>query len=418
VFTDNDVSTFSAKARPGFEDLLQAVKNGEADSVVVYHVDRLYRRLEDLIRLVEVVEVTGAQIHTVAAGDLDLATASGRLVARLLGSVAQHESERIAERCRVKHDELAGKAAAPGGRAPYGYRWEFPDRTREKGTYVVNDAEAAVVRAIADRVLAGASVLSISRELDAAGVATREGRPWNHSTVRAVLINPAVAGLRVHRRQVVGKGTWEPILDLSKWETVRATLTDPARKHTRAARKHLLSGLVVNELGERMNGSVSNIGNSIYSTRMPAQKSAQIPAVPLERVIVEAVLQRFDKTVLPQPATASNDAVDEVARLDGELAELAELRGTGEISLSEWMAARKPLLERLEAARKAVRPVARVRNADLLTQPGAVRKAWPALDFAAQRELLAAVIDRVVIGPATRGRWTPIDDRVDIVWKA
>jgi DNA invertase Pin-like site-specific DNA recombinase len=37
------------------------LKSSDAEVVVVYHADRLYRRLADLERLVEVVEVTGAQ---------------------------------------------------------------------------------------------------------------------------------------------------------------------------------------------------------------------------------------------------------------------------------------------------------------------------------------------------------------------
>jgi DNA invertase Pin-like site-specific DNA recombinase len=96
------------------------LKSGEAEVVVVYHADRLYRRLVDLERLVEVVEVTGAQVHTVAAGDVDMSTASGRMVARMLGAAAQHECERIGERMKMKHDELAARGSAPGGRAPYG----------------------------------------------------------------------------------------------------------------------------------------------------------------------------------------------------------------------------------------------------------------------------------------------------------
>ncbi len=155
VITDDDVSAYSRKPRPGFEDLLEAMKAGEADVVVVYNTDRLYRRLTDFERLIDVVEVTGTQVHTVAGGDFDLSTSNSQIMAGVLGAFARGESKKISERSKVKHDELAARGRAPGGRAPYGYRWETSINAAGKAetTYVQNDTEVAVVRTIADRVL-------------------------------------------------------------------------------------------------------------------------------------------------------------------------------------------------------------------------------------------------------------------------
>ena len=425
VLTDNDVSAYSRKPRAQFEALVEKLKAGEVGAVYVYHVDRLYRRVADIERLVEIVEATGADIHTVAAGDIDLATASGRMVARMIGAAACHESERTGERSRMKHDELAAKGRAPGGRPPYGYHWQAmirPGGDVER-TYVPDEPEAGQVRHMAARVLEGASLLAISRELDAAGVTTREGRPWHHSTVRSVLLNPAITGLRVHRREIAGSGTWEPILDRATWEQVRAVLADPARKRTRPARKHLLAGFVFNPAGEQMNGSKDKTGRPIYTTRVPARQSLQVGAVNLEELITEAVLVLFDTTTLPTPGNPADDqrraAGDEIAGLEAELAELAEMRGAGEISLAEWMAARRPLQERIVTARKAAGGSRRPpREMKLLAEPGALRKAWPTLDFAARREILAVVIEQIVIVPAARGRWTDLASRVDIAWRA
>src|SRR4051794_34982879 len=82
VLVDNDTSAMNRKPRPEFEHLVDLLKAGEITTVVVYHADRLYRRATDLERLVEIVEATGAVVHTVAAGDVDLGTASGRMIAR------------------------------------------------------------------------------------------------------------------------------------------------------------------------------------------------------------------------------------------------------------------------------------------------------------------------------------------------
>jgi site-specific DNA recombinase len=416
VVVDNDVSATRLRRRPGFERLVGLIEAGEVGAVLAVHTDRLYRKVTDLERLVTIVEAHKTQVRTLSSGNVDLTTASGRMVARMLGAAAQHEVERLGERMRAKWDERAAAGTYPGGRPPYGY----------SSGYVVNTIEADAVRLMARRVLEGASLLSIARELDAAGVRTREGRSWHHSSVRATLVNPAIAGLRVHRREVAGPGAWEPVLDRATWEEVRAVLADPARKRTRPALKYLLAGMVTNENGDPMNGRPErNIRT--YATRHPGSPQVQVPAEPLEELVVEMVLSTLDDAVLPEvDGMRVPSAGAEVVSIEEELADLAKLRGEGTISLAEWLAAREPLHARLDAARSAAGQSRRpTRHAALLSEPGAVRKAWEAdrLDFAAKREILQTVIERIQVGRANRGRWTTIEERLlpenggQIVWK-
>ena len=413
VLADNDVSAYRTKRRPAFERLFEMVRAGQVDAVVTYHADRLYRRTTDLERLVDLVESSGTRVHTVAAGNVDLSTASGRMVARMLGAAAQHESERMGERLRAKGDELAASGKPPGGRPPFGYG----------PGYVVEPTEAEAVRYMARRVLESASLLGVARELDARGTRTREGRGWHHSTVRAALVNPAVAGLRVHRREIAGPGAWEPVLDRQTWEEVRAVLKDPARKRKRPARRYLLSGMVENPIGQAMigrpdKGAGGALDRRCYATRSPATPSLSVGADDLEALVVEAVLTALDDAALPVPETTESTAA-EVEKVEAELAELAALRGAGTISLAEWMAARGPLVERLEAAKASAGAARRPSpNLLLISQPGAVRRAWPTLDFAARREIISAVLERVVVGPASRRRWTPVEERLTLVWRA
>lgn len=411
VLVDNDVSAYARKPRPAFERLVDMLRAGEAGAVVTYHADRLYRRTTDLERLVDLVEASGAQVRTVSAGSVDLTTASGRMVARMLGVAAQHESERMGERVRAKNDELAASGKPPGGRPPYGYG----------AGYTVEPTEAEAVRYMARRILEGASLLGLARELDARGVTTREGRPWHHASVRATLHNPAIAGLRVHRREVAGLGNWQPILDRQTWEEVRAVIADPSRKRTRPPQRYLLSGMVTNPAGDAMagrpdKGAGGTTDRRCYATRAPARPSLSIGADELEELVTEAVLIALDEAKLPIPEPT--EVAGAVEELEAELAQLAALRGEGSISLAEWLAARTPLLDRLEAARAEAGTVRRP-SAELvsLSGPGAARRAWPTLDLATRREVIGTVVDRVVIGPASRGRWTPAADRVEIVWK-
>lgn len=419
VLVDNDLSAYSRKRRPGFEQLVEMLLAGGVDAIVTYHADRLYRRASDLERLVDIVETSRTQVHTVAAGNVDLTTASGRMVARMLGAAAQHESERIGERTRAKNDELAAAGKRPGGRPPYGYT---------KG-YVVAPDEAEAVKFMADRILVGATLAQVARELDALGVPTRQGGRWRDSTVRMVLIKPAVAGLRIHRREVAGPGDWEPVLDRATWQQVRDRLVDPRRRCS-APTDFLLSGLVRNTSGDvmvgwgryRSGGYVRQYATKNRPGEPPPRPFITIDASVLEDRVVEAVLQACDHSTLTSPSAPGAEA-SIVEKLEAELVELAGLRGSGDISFPEWRAARAGIQVRLREAQQAL-GAGPSRLLSALSKPGAVRKAWPTLDVGQQREIIEALVDHVVVLTADRGRWTTLDERLDpdldggIVWRA
>jgi site-specific DNA recombinase len=192
--SDKDVSAFNGKRRDGFEDLLDGLKNKRFGAVIVWHVDRLYRTLKDLARLLEV--ASGVQIRTVNGGDFDLSTATGRMVATILGSVAVQESEHKGERQRAANAQKATAGTWQTANRCSGYTTD--------GDPV--EPEASALRAAVIDVLAGHSVQSIAKRWNAAGLTGTLGRPWNSPGVRRTLINPRYVALKVHRGTVVGPG--------------------------------------------------------------------------------------------------------------------------------------------------------------------------------------------------------------------
>ena len=234
-------------------------------------------------------------------------------------ATARYEIEHKSERLRAKSDALDSAVSTPGGLTPYGF---IPG-------YVGHDAgEAEALCYMARRVLEGASLLTVARELEARGIGTKEGRAWHHSTVRAVLLNPAVAGLRIHRREVAGPASWAAIVDRDTWEQVRGVLADPARKRARPAQRYLLAGLVTNAAGAPMNGRPDR-GRRTYSTRSGDDgPQVSIDADRLEDHVVTLVLAALDDAVVTAPP-AADVGHGAVEQLEAELAELARLRGEG-----------------------------------------------------------------------------------------
>ncbi|MGB8386873.1 recombinase family protein, partial [Mycobacterium sp.] len=89
-FVDNDVSALSRKPRPQFTAMMARVDAGEFDVIVARHMDRLLRRLSELESTLE--RCRHAKVAIVTASDgVDTSTDGGRLVARILSSVAQGE---------------------------------------------------------------------------------------------------------------------------------------------------------------------------------------------------------------------------------------------------------------------------------------------------------------------------------------
>ncbi|MGJ6126204.1 recombinase family protein [Mycolicibacterium sp. Y3] len=234
-YVDNSISAYSGAVRPEFERLLIDLAGGRHDTLVCWHVDRLYRSLSDLERIIDAVGSVG--VATVNSGQLDLSTSAGRMIARILGSVSRQESEHHAERRRAANHErrLAGAWRKEGSR-PFGFNGD--------GTH--REPEATMVRQAVQDILAGTSIHEIARRWNASGVTTVRGAAWSNLHVRRVLSNARLAALVVHNGDVIGPGTWEPIVDETLWRGLQALMSDPARQSALSwKRVHLLSGIAL-----------------------------------------------------------------------------------------------------------------------------------------------------------------------------
>ncbi|WP_254509223.1 recombinase family protein [Anatilimnocola floriformis] len=100
-----DKFTGKTMDRPGWSKLQGAIDRGEVSKVVCWRLDRLGRTAKGLTALFA--ELIERKVNLVSLKDgLDLSTPAGRLMANVLASVAQFETELRAERV------LAGQAAA------------------------------------------------------------------------------------------------------------------------------------------------------------------------------------------------------------------------------------------------------------------------------------------------------------------
>ncbi len=117
------VSGKSLSGRGGLQQVLAALRAGEADGLVVAKLDRLSRSVRDVLDLVDEAGRRGWQLHSIAE-HLDTSTASGRFTLTVLAGLAQMEREQVAERTRAALAHLRSQGKRTSGRAPFGYRFE------------------------------------------------------------------------------------------------------------------------------------------------------------------------------------------------------------------------------------------------------------------------------------------------------
>lgn len=189
TYTDNDLSAYSGKPRPAWEKMLEIFSRGEADAIVAYSSSRMYRRVAELTRLIDLVNTKGISIATVSSGDVNLDTADGRMIAGILAQVDQGEVERIKERVIRKRQSLVAEGKWTGGHRPFGYQ-DVPAEGGGKKLEVV-ETEAEMMRAAATAVLNGVSLASITRLWNGEGISTTGGKPWSKTHLRVMLSRPA-----------------------------------------------------------------------------------------------------------------------------------------------------------------------------------------------------------------------------------
>lgn len=253
-FIDNDVSALRGAHRPGYEALLRTVASGAVDQVVVFQTSRLWRNRGERARDIDAFAAARVGIVAVKGPSLDLSTAYGRGMAGLLGEFDTMESEVKSERVAAAAADRARTGRPNGG---LGYGW-----TRgPSGEWVVDEDEAAIVREVTDRLLAGESLHAVTADLTERGVPTpgsrerrrraadnAEGTRWGRSSVKKLATRPANAGLCVWHRglpdETMTEATWPAIVPRERWERVAAKFApDPDRRTTArpGARRHMLT---------------------------------------------------------------------------------------------------------------------------------------------------------------------------------
>lgn len=416
VYADNDITASGRKIRPAYRRMLADLAEQPA-TVVIWHTDRLHRHPAELEEYIALAERHSIVTRAVRVGELDLATPSGRLVARMLGAAAKHELEIMSQRRRDAKARVAKAGEWKGGRRPFGY---------DKDGVTLVQAEAAQIASGADAILAGVSLAAVTREWNTSGLPTSTGRPWKPREVSRVLRRPRNAGLMEHQGKVIEgvRAIWPPAVSQETWRAVTAILSDPARNTSPGPeRRHLLSGIAVCGICRR--GLIVNrtAGKGrpmrpVYRCR-PARGSGEHGHVARDVATLDAYvtglvidrLRHADLSSAVRPVAPAADAGAMHARTTAvrqRLDEAARLYADGAIDASQLTTINDTLNAELAAIG---RQLAALAEHDALAEFTGrdPEQVWEGLPLARRRAVIAALMG-IVVNPAPRGRpagWQP-----------
>ncbi|MGY1633802.1 recombinase family protein [Geodermatophilus sp. SYSU D01186] len=402
IYIDNDVSAFSGRRRPQFEALLAS----NPEVIVVWHTDRLVRLTADLARVIDL----GCDVHAVTAGMMDLSTPTGKLHARMIVNFAEYESEHKGERQRAAGRQRASQGRAWWGSRPFGFELDGSHR----------EAEAEALRAAYAGVLAGASVASLARNLNAAGHVTTFGKPWGPASLRPVLLNARNAGLREYDGEIIGPASWQGIVSEETYRAASRILTDPARGQggqgpaasallTGIARCGVCGGDV--KQNRRYHWKDKTQSYSIYVCKR--NSCASVPTGytdgrvwrEVTRVLREPEFHAAWST--PLPTEEAGDAAvlrEEEATLRRRLTDVAEDYAAGILTRAQVQTVTTKTRARLEQIESELAEIGSAYN--LSSVLGDVEYVYQQIDSMSpneQRALVRAVVEQVTLHPRPKG---------------
>lgn len=440
VYEDNDVSASKSRPRPDYERMMRDVRTGRINAVIVWDVDRLTRKPRELEDVIDFADKYGLRLASVG-GDIDLATEQGRMMARMKGTVARYEVEQARRRLKSKQAELA-EAGRYNGPRPYG--WTLTGKGKNQ-QLVVNEAEAMVIRECVRRVLRGEGIWKIRNDLNARGITTATGGPWQTQTLRRMLLRWTNCGYRQHQprdregkplgRPSLHRGAWAAIIDRETHERVVATLTDPARRTNNrgTAEKYLLTGIAL--CGECMRPLVG-VAEHSYEVKVqrkdgPTTRVRRYPAAykcphagcmkinrrmeDLDRFVEEVVIDLLDREgirLLGGDHEAAEDARRRLKELQAKLDLAADKFADGEWTdeqVDRINARVKPQIAAEEVRLRRAEPPEHLK--EYAGKSGAAK--WLGDDIDRRRQILRVLKVTPILDPVGPGRGaTPVEDCV------
>lgn len=186
VYADEGITGTSAQKRGDFQRLLSDCRKGKIDKVLVKSISRFARNTAECLEAIRELKSLGISVFF-EEHNIDTRMVSSEMLTAVIASCAQAESESISKNMRWSYQKRMERGTFLPGSLPYGYKMTAKQ-------IEVEPAEAAIIREIFDRYLAGDSKLRIAAMLNEREILTHKGKKWDYCAIRYILRNVNYTG--------------------------------------------------------------------------------------------------------------------------------------------------------------------------------------------------------------------------------
>lgn len=461
-FKDNDTSAsnYSKKVRKGYEHLLEAVRHGEVEIIVITEMTRLYRRLPELLDLIKLAETTRLRgIWTTDGIGYDLSTPEGIHAAIAAVNNAMLETAKISKRQKRKQKARAIAGKHHGGVRSYCYE---PPKRDESGNLInrktLNTAlvpeEVTVFKNCVDRLIAGERAMWIVRSLNEQGIKAAAGGKWTVGNFQRLMLkkryvifdddDPEGHGTLVYNDKEY-KAEWQGIITKGEHALIEAQFKSNSRpwgSSQGSGRAYLLTGILVcGECAHTLQGGGRVNSRSVFERRYICKAFGSHGvrtgrcghvyriADPVDALVVESVLIRFDSPEVMLALAEPNEAKDKLDELVTKLSHVKQHRkdlvfeyGRGEHKKADYNMMLASADESIENIEIQLRKLQTTLSAALLPKHGAVSEVWDDMTLDWQRSVISLLVEKIIIHRSRRTRktwrqWNFDPDDVEIVWR-
>src|SRR5574344_1898699 len=226
VYEDAGISAKTGNSRPGFEELLQDIRDKKCNTIVVLKLDRLTRSVFDWEKIIRFLEENDAYLDC-ANDDINTTNANGKMVSRILTSVSQNEIERTSERTKFGMVGAIKEGHIPH-KAPFGYK-------HENKKLIPDEATKDQVIRIFNLYYQGNSYQTISNLYNKEKVFGKTN--WKDSTILKIIENPIYKGDFIHGKRTKSPTYYEdvvePLISKELWEECQVQKKKNSRNYKR-----------------------------------------------------------------------------------------------------------------------------------------------------------------------------------------
>ncbi|MBS5925278.1 MAG: recombinase family protein [Clostridium perfringens] len=261
-YSDRGISGKNIKDRPALKELLSDAKEGKFDMVISWKINRVSRKLEDVLKIVNILEKNNITFKSYSE-PFETDTPAGRMQFQMMALIGEFERGTIAQNVKMGMIAKAKSGNWCGGRV-LGYDLvpnNSPEEEKKgKNKLEINEKEAEIVRFIFNEYSKGKGYKAITNKMNKLGYKTKKGNNFSVGSIRDILTNPVYIGeIRYNVRQnwsekrrrninpnpIRVKGKHEAIIDRELWDKVQLILESKKGKPSRIYDgEYLLTGIL------------------------------------------------------------------------------------------------------------------------------------------------------------------------------